>query len=676
MARDMKRMLAPRSIAVVGGGKWCASIIGAARQIGFKGDIFPVHPGGKEIAGMASVRSLSDWAGEIDVAFIGVNRHATIDIVGELRSLGAGGAVCFASGFSEAHEEDASGVELQGRLLDAAGDMPIFGPNCYGFVNALDGAAIWPDQHGMSPVDSGVAILTQSSNIAINMTMQRRGLPIGYMLTCGNMAQTSQSELALAMLDDPRVTAIGLHIEGFGDLRQWEALARAARARNVPVVALKVGASEQARRATVSHTASLAGSDAGAQALLDRLGFVRVRDLPEFLETLKLLHCVGPLASNRIASISCSGGEASLIADLAEPRDLVFPALEPCQKDGLRAALGLMVALANPLDYHTYIWGDAPAMTRAWSGMTGADIALTLSVVDYPHTDASAWECATEAALGVRRETGRPFAVVSSLPELMPSDVAQRLMGKGVAPLCGMREALVAAEAAARLGRVTGELPDPVLLPGQPEEIELIGESEAKQALAGFGLDVPQSRLAGTPEEAAGMAGELRAPLVLKGTGLAHKSEHGAVVLGLTAAEIEAAATGMSAGGYLVEEMIGGTVAELLVGVTLDPAHGFVLTIGAGGVQTELLRDTVSMLVPSDREAVASAVQKLACAPVLNGYRGRPGICMTSLLDAVDAVQAYVAAHAETLSEIEINPLICTPERAVAADALIRKAKT
>ncbi len=671
MTRDLSRLFNPRSVAVIGGGAWCASIISAARRIGFEGDVFPVHPDGKEIAGLKAFRRLEDWQGPIDAAFVGINRHATVEAVTALRDLGAGGAVCFASGFSEASAEDEGGADLQARLVAAAGNMPLLGPNCYGFVNALDRVAIWPDQHGMRPVERGVAILTQSSNIAINLTMQRRGLPIAMMVTCGNMAQTSQAAIASALLDDDRITAFGLHVEGFGDLREWEALAVKAQARGVPLVALKVGRSGQAQRAAVSHTASLAGSDAGAQALLERLGIARLDDLPGFLETLKLLHCTGPLASNRIASISCSGGEASLIADLAEGRDLAFPPLSEQRKTRLREVLGPMVALANPLDYHTYIWRDGDAMTRAWETMTGEGLAMTMSVVDYPPTDAQDWECATQAALSVRARTGAPFAMVSSLPELMPEDIAARLMRGGVVPLMGMREALVAIEAAAR---VRAPDPAPLLLPGAAEADEALSEAEAKAVLAAFGLDVPESRVAGDAAHAGRLARELRGPLALKGLGLAHKSEQGAVRLGLGADQVEEAARGIGTDGFLVEEMVSDGVAELLIGVMRDPAHGFVLTLAAGGIFTELLRDRVSLLMPAPAEQVGDALTRLRCYPLLTGFRGRPGADIDAILRAVEAVQAFVVANARDLGEVEINPLICTPDRAVAVDALIRKA--
>ena len=669
MKKDLNRLFKPAALAVIGGGAWCAQVIRQSRDMGYTGEIWPVHPKQAEVEGLQAYASVADLPGVPDAAFVGVNRHLTLEIVGALSAMGAGGAVCFASGFSEAAAEDQSGDDLQAQLVAAAGEMPILGPNCYGFINALDGALLWPDQHGCTRVDRGVAILTQSSNIAINLTMQQRRLPVAYTVTCGNMAQTSQAEAALALLDDPRVTAIGLHIEGFGDLRGWEALAAAAHAKGIPLVALKVGASEQAQKATVSHTASLAGSDAGAQAFLDRLGIARVPSLPAFLETLKLLHVHGRLEAAQIASISCSGGEASLIADMALPHGVTFPALEDGQKTHLRDALGPMVALSNPLDYHTYIWRDEAAMTQAWSGMTGPEIAMTLSIVDYPTTDPTDWHVATRAACNVRAQTGAGFGVVATLPELMPQETATDLIAGGVVPFMGLEEALVAIKAASQIAAPSNL---PVALPGQVAPNHTLTEGEAKAALAGYGVPVPQFRLT-APEQVAEAALDLTAPFAIKGVGLAHKSEHGAVRLGISAEDAPKVAAEIGTDQILIEEMASGALAELLVGVTRDPAHGYVLTVGAGGVLTEVLRDTASLLLPSTRAEIDAALDRLNCAPILRGYRGKPPVARAALLDAIEAVSAYVLENAETLGEVEINPLICTADRVVAVDALIRK---
>ncbi len=671
MTKNLNRLFQPKSIAIIGGGAWCEQVLKQSARMGYAGQIWPIHPRSEEISGFKAFKSVQDLPEAPDAVFIGVNRHATIQLVVELATLGAGGAVCFASGFSEAVAEDETGNDLQAKLVEAAGDMPILGPNCYGFVNALDGALLWPDQHGCQRVEKGVAILTQSSNISINLTMQQRGLPIAYMVTCGNMAQTTQAQIASALIDDPRVTAVGLHIEGFKDLRDWEALAIKAHAKGIPLVALKVGTSEQAQQATVSHTASLAGSDVGAQAFLERLGIPRLGALPDMLETLKLLHCYGPLPDGKIASISCSGGEASLIADMSVGTRLDFPKLTDRQKTTLRDALGPMVALNNPLDYHTYIWRDQDAMARAWSGLTGDDISMTFSIVDYPTTDPIDWTCATNAALKVREQTGARFGVVASLPELMPQDVAAQLMEGGVVPIMGLREALSATEAAANVGVPSVE---PVCIPSEIAEAALLSEAESKAALAAHGLPIPQNRSVRGEAEAAQAAQDLQPPFALKGVGLAHKSEHAAVRLEVASENVVAIAKDIGTDEILIEEMTTGTVAELLVGVVRDPAHGYVLTLGAGGVLTEILRDTTSRLLPVSAADIRAALGQLNIAPLLAGYRGIPGADMDAIIIAIEAVQAYVLANVDTVSEVEINPLLCTPDRAVAVDALIRKA--
>lgn len=677
---DLTRLLNPRSIAVVGGGAWCRQVIAQCQRAGFPGRLMVVHPDADSVGGVAAVREVAQLPCAPDAAFVGVNRNATLDVVAALSNAGAGGAVCFASGFSEAVAEDTCAGDLQRHLLDAAGRMPILGPNCYGFLNAFDGAMVWPDQHGLARVDRGVAILTQSSNVALNLTMQRRALPVGYMITCGNQAQLSQALIARKLLDDDRVTAIGLHVEGFGDLREWEALARAARARGVAIVVLKVGRSTQAQQATQSHTASIAGGRAGADAFLARLGIAQVGSLTVFLETLKVLHMRGPLAGGRLASVSCSGGEAALIADAATRLpDLSFPQLTGEQGRALRQVLGPMVALANPLDYNTFIWRDTAAMARAWAAMGAPGLDMVLLIVDFPRADrcdAADWECAIEAALQAARSCPTPMAMVATLPELLPEDVAQRLMAGGVVPLCGLDDALAALDAArARAGVADDCLP--VLLPGPPREAGLMAEAEAKRLLAGYGLDRPAGFRATSPADAARITARLRAPFVLKAEGHAHKTEAGAVRLNLQDADaVDAAARAMAAAAFLVEEMVHPIRLELLVGIHRDPAHGFVLTLAAGGILAELFDERAHLLLPVRAQDIDAALAGLRLDRIVRGYRGAAPLPRARILEAALALQDFAIAHADRLEEVEINPLLITDGRAIAADALIRMTLT
>ncbi|HWT60284.1 MAG TPA: acetate--CoA ligase family protein [Rhizobium sp.] len=677
----LDRLLRPQTIAVFGG-REARRVIEQCDRMGFSGKIWPVHPKLDEVLGRPCYRSVADLPSAPDAAFVGVNRTLTVEIVRSLSAAGAGGAVCYASGFSEATAELADGADLQQALLSAAGDMPILGPNCYGLINGLDGALLWPDQHGMKRIECGVAILTQSSNIAINLTMQTRGLPIAYMVTAGNQAQTSLADVACALIEDPRVTAVGLHVEGFGDLSGLERLAAIARRSKKPVVVMKVGRSEQAKRAAVSHTASLAGSDAVADAVLARLGIGRVQSLPALLETLKLLHVAGPLPSRSISSMSCSGGEASLMADAAVGRNVEFSELQPQQLPRLRRVLGEMVTLSNPLDYHTFVWGDFARQTEAFSAMFEGGCALNLVVLDFPRSDrcdASEWAMTADAVITAASATGALAGLLATLPENMPELVADRLMANGIVAFSGIDETMVAAVVAAGIGQAWQAPPPPPLLdvPSMDGEIETLTEADAKAELAACGLPVPRGLQAFSPHQAAEQAERLGFPVVLKGLGIAHKTEAGAVALNLrdSQAVSNAAAAMPPNAGYLVEKMIDLPVAELIVGAVRDPVFGLSLTLGAGGIFVELIEDSVILPLPATKTEIRTAISRLRQAKLIYGYRGRPRGDLDAAVAAIAAAADYVVKNAACLEELDINPLMVLPEgQGVAAvDTLIRR---
>ena len=686
--RSLSRLLSPKSIAVIGGGVWCRSLITQVRKIGFVGEIYIAHPTANEIEGITPYHQVTDFPNPPDAAFIGVNRETTIKVVGALASMRAGGAVCFASGFRETADggSDNETADLQAQLASASGDMPILGPNCYGFINYLDSVCLWPDQHGGIHVEGGVAIITQSSNMAISLTMQKRGLRVAYMITVGNQAQTSLADIGQHVLRDHRVTALGLHIEGIDNHAKFEAMAKTAHDLGKGIVAIKVGRSAEAQAATISHTASIAGSDTGADALLRRLGIARVDGLSDFVETLKLLDGVGPLAGNRIASLSCSGGEASLIADLALTRELEFTPLNEAQKSQLASLLGDRVALANPLDYHTYIWGDDETMGGVYTAMMQGEVDLGVVIVDFPRSDLcdpSAWECVLNAVATTRSITKQPLIISTSLPENIDEELICKLRADGTFVLCGLYETMVAIEAAARIGRAFARSFPPSVWPTPKDGGgKTLTEASAKVELLGAGVNVPASMLVNKIDQLETALDQLAAPYVLKGQGWAHKTEAGAVALGLDdAAAVIAAAEDMARqnaapDGYLVEEMIGISLAELLIGVVADPAHGFLLTIGAGGIMTELIEDRVTLILPISEDDVRSALRQLAIAPLFDGFRGKPPADRKAVIDVVMAIQSYVRTHRSSMQELEINPLIVAQNGATAVDALIRQGET
>jgi acyl-CoA synthetase (NDP forming) len=557
-----------------------------------------------------------------------------------------------------------------------------------------------------------VAIITQSSNIACNLTMQKRGLPVAYLMTAGNQAQTGLSEMALGLIEDVRVSALGLHIEGFDSVSGFELLAARARELKKPIVAMKAGRSEQARAATVSHTASLAGSDDASDAFLTRLCIARVDTIPSFLETLKLLHTIGPLAGYTLSSMSCSGGEASVMADSIEGRRLRFPTLTAEHRARVKETLGPLVAVANPLDYNTFIWNNEPALTATFSAFISGGFDLNMLVLDFPRadrcSDADWWPTvrAFEAAL---KANGAKGAIVASMGENLPEEYAADLTGRGIVPLMGIAEAMDAADAAAFIGErwrypfsppiggrggpakpgrrgggtgpaernpLSDALRAPPLPPMGGEERSELSEAEAKSLLAEYGLPVPPGRKASTPAEAAAIAGELGFPVALKALGVAHKSEHGAVRLNLASADaVKGAARDLLplGSGLYVEKMVTGGHAELIVGITHDALFGPVMTVGSGGVLVELLQDSATLLLPVGRDEIEAALRGLKLFPLLDGYRGRPKADFSAAVDAILDVASFALEYVDRIEELDINPLIvCRQgEGAWIADALL-----
>ena len=678
-AARLARLLRPRSIAVIGG-LAAARVAEQCDRMGFDGALWPVHPKQHRIAGRPVFRSVADLPAAPDAAFVGVNRHVTVEAVSALARAGAGGAICYASGFRESDDGEA----LQRALVEAAGEMPILGPNCYGLINLLDGIALWPDQHGgrrLGPDERGAAIVSQSSNMAISMTMQRRGLPVAYVATAGNQAQLGLSRIALALLDDDRVGALGLHVEGFDSVAGFEALALRARERKVPVVVLKTGRSERGRAANLSHTASVAGSDAGADAFLRRLGFARAYGIPEFLETLKLFHVHGALGGSRLGVMCCSGGEASVLSDAVEDTALALPALAPEHAAAVKETVHPLVAVANPLDYHTFNWGDGPALTGIFTAFARGGFDATMLVLDFPRTDRcddAEWEITVDAFHRAMRSAGARGVIAATLGENLPEERAVQLARLGIAPLAGVREALAAIECAATVGDAWRAPPGaPVVVHGSPPgESVLLDESAAKAWLGEFGVAVPRGAVAHDADEAAEIAASLGEPVAVKALGVAHKTERRAVKLGLREpGEVREAARKLLTLGdaVLVERFESDVVAELIVGLHRDPQLGLLLAVGSGGTLVELFADTVTLLLPVAESEVRDALSRLRCAPKLRGWRGREPADADAAVASILAIADFAVANGERIEELDVNPL-GVRERgkgAVALDALI-----
>jgi acyl-CoA synthetase (NDP forming) len=360
---NLERLFRPKTVAVYGG-KWSDYVVEQCIKLGFSGKIWRVHPNRKDC--FHSSEELPDAP---DVVFFGINRELTIQEFSTLRQRGLGGAVVFASGFGE--EKD--GTEYARKLETAAGTLPFIGPNCYGFANFFDGVALWPDQVTGMKVERGVAFIAQSGTISISMMSQRRSLPLGYVISLGNQQRLAAEDLIRYCAEDDRVSAIGLYLEGILDLPKFiEAVAN-------------------------THTGALTGSDSLHDALFERLGIARCETLSSLVETLKLLHCFGPLPSKRVLVLGASGGDMAMISDSASKLDLDFSQIPETETDNLRASVGERVKLNNPLDIQTATWFDYPKLRKMFNVLLRCDYAVTAFMVDPQdeiEADTKSFDCA------------------------------------------------------------------------------------------------------------------------------------------------------------------------------------------------------------------------------------------------------------------------------------------
>jgi len=679
--KRIRRLLAPRSVALIGGA-WTDPVAAGCRTIGYQGEIWRVHPSRAGTAVEHYYRSVAELPGAPDAAFIAAPKREAVAVAAALRDRGAGGFVCFASGFSETGNSEGDALTVQ--LQESAGDLPYLGPNCYGFVNYFDRVALWPDQVVGEPPERGVALICQSGTIALTLMFNNRSLPIGYLFTVGNQTRLAVEDLIEMLVPEERVSAFGVYVEGIKDAPRLLRAAERARAAGKPIALIKSGRTAAAARTALSHTGALAGADTVFDAFCRQAGIARCETLGGLCETLKLLHCGGPLTGRRVLIMGASGGDMAMTADLAQPLGLSFPPPSEDTSAKLRQIVGDRVTIANPFDFHTYVWFDWPAMRALFSTVLQAGYDAVGFVLDSPPEGTggmAAFEAAIDQFIAAASGTPARAVLIASLPETLGQGMRRRCLSAGVVPLQGQREALEALNTAGAMGECwrggsAVALARPAGLGGR--QARTLSEPEGKAALASAGVRIPASRTASTAATGAAAA-TLGFPVAIKvvSADLAHKSDAGGVVLNVrTGPEAEAAVQRLGALSptLLVEEMIDDGVVEVLVGMVVDPQFGLTLVLGAGGVLTELLQDTVSLLPPFTPATIASALQQLQIAPLLRGFRGRPPADVPALVELILAVTRFATARLETLVEMDVNPVIVRPvnKGAVAVDAMIR----
>ncbi|MBS9716908.1 acetate--CoA ligase family protein [Pseudohalocynthiibacter aestuariivivens] len=692
--KNFDRLLNPRHIAFVGGADAIVAI-GEARRRGFSGEYWPVNPKREDLAGISCFASVDDLPRAPDAVFLAVPRDAAVQTIEKLATMGAGGVVCYTAGFKEAGAE---GEAAEHALKEAVGEMALIGPNCYGMINYLDNAALWPFAHGGDCPGYGAAIITQSGMFSSDITMSQRSVPLAYMISAGNQTVLSLEDYIEILSEKPAVRAIGVHIEGLQDIPRFAQVSLKALKLNIPIVALKSGSSDIGRSLTFSHTGSLSGSKELYEALFERTGVISVTSPSQFLETLKYLCVVGAPCGNRVSGFTCSGGGATMLADHAENIGLVFPPFDEDSTNKLISILPSIATVSNPLDYTTPIWGQpeftAPVFEQAIS-LSNAD--ATILVQDYPAAglDESKFlyqnDAIAFADAAAKAET--PAAICATIPENMDAETRSHLINLGVAPMQGVHESLNAMAAAANWrqerSRILAHSPKLLKVKAIPETLSILEEVEGKELLSRANISIP----AGSDVRGKGVveaAVQIGFPVVLKmmGPKLAHKTEAGAVELDLQNSEdVSGALERMRlkvtsynpdavTDRFLIEKMAEPPIAELFVSIRQDPQFGYAITIGSGGILVELVGDAKTLLLPTSNEEIKGAIASLKVSRLLEGFRGKPKVDLDVLCMSLFNLTEFVLSNLDQITEVEINPLFVYEKEVLAVDVLVHSGRS
>jgi acyl-CoA synthetase (NDP forming) len=686
---NLKRLMKPRHIAFVGG-KAVEDCIIATRKSGFDGYIWVVHPKYEELAGIKCVPSLANLPEPPDATLIAVSRERTIDVVAELNAMGAGGAVSIVGEFAETGED---GAALQARLIEAAGDLALVGPNCLGVMNMFDQAAVWGGNNVFEPVTGdGVALISQSGYVAYSITNVEKALPLGYTISMGNQAVLNVADFIDVLLDDPRVRAIGLYLEGIVDVAALSRAALRAIDKGIPIVALKAGGTQESSELTHSHSGTLAVTNELWSALFCRLGIVEVGSPKVLVETLKLLGSPKLPRGTRVVAATNSGGYAAMIGEKGRAFGLEFPAPRDAAKRALRADVPDLVSLLNPLDWNLP-WAS---MLRSETSDVGLghlmadDVDLLIYFIDWPRQDdvAQVWWPTLEGLIQLNARIDQLVVVASVLPDGLPKNLRHQLTDAGLICLQGLDDTLAAIAAAGKYhssrravlaDRESRELSAPA---PQIKSVIQVDEAEGKAALESCGLTIPRG-LTGSSEDVIANAETLGYPLAVKllSADLAHKNHAGAVHLNVgskLALEEAVDAIKTSVGAYdptlqtdrfLIERMVASPLAEFIVGVSYKPGLGHALIIGRGGTDVEELRDFAMLLLPVSAVQIEDALRRLNLVRKLRLEQQD----IASLVQVVSQVAQFSDQYRERLVELDVNPIILdTFGKCTAVDAMMR----
>jgi acetate---CoA ligase (ADP-forming) len=678
MTRDLRALFDPRSVAVLGAsnvpGKWGFWLARGAIKGDGRRSVYLVNRKGGEILGRQAYTSLDQLPEPPEFVVITVPAPGLEEAVEASLAAGAKALVAISAGLGEMSAEGAARERAIVKRVRAAGAV-LVGPNCLGVYDAE--AELELCSEDLEP--GSIGLISQSGNLALEIGMVGGEFGLGFsrFVSLGNQADVEAAELVESYAAHEGTRLIAVYLEDFRDGRAFARAGKAAVEAGTPVVLLAGGATEASARAARSHTGALASGRASIEAACVASGIELVSSPKEVVDVAMGLLSHRRPAGRRIALAADGGGHTVVASDLVVAEGLELPPLSQSTRAELAKALPPTATLTNPVDFAGGGEQDIGSFERVIGALLRSGevdtVLLTGYFGGYSQYSEEFEQQEIESARGMARgaeETGVPFLAHTMY---WRSRAAEALRASGV-PV--YREVEAAVGVASRLARRT---PPALLavpeLPAPAAPVE--GEQDyfsARALLEAAGIDFAEARRVGGIHEALSVAAELGYPVVLKALGRLHKSDSGGVAVGIVDdGQLGEALTRMDKAlgppSYSVERMAPLSHGlELIVGAKRDPRFGPILLVGAGGLYAEVVEDVAVALAPASEEAAEALLRSLRVAPLLDGARGRPAVAVVAAARAVAALSRVAAEHPE-IAELEINPLLVTPDGALGLDA-------
>jgi len=683
---ELERLLAPRSIAIVGvsqnpGGFGNRTL---ANMDAYRGEVFIVNPKYESLEGRRCYPSLAALPRSPDCVVIALPREAAAGAVRQCAEVKAGGAILYASGYGETGKPERQAEQEELLAIALEGNVRLLGPNCIGIANNIlgAGALFQPEYPSIRRSGGRVGVVSQSGALGYSLAQgAMHGTAVTHVLASGNSVDVDVCDLASYLIEVPECLAVAFLFEGARDPARLLALGAKSLAAGKPIVAFKMGTGVEGAAAAKSHTGTLAGSAAAYRAAFRRGGFVVASGFEEVMELAAFLAKSPAPRARGVAAMATSGGAAVMTADVAE--DLGMPMPQPGEATAkvLRAVIPDFGSPRNPCDVTAQVLTN-PDLFLVCSEAMLADPAYGVLIVPTVTSAQGLTGTRVPVMSQLAERHGKPVCTVwlsdwreGPGAELYEIDPRVARFGS----MRGCFRAIAAWQEWHELrARTDGKEPR-VSKPAARDLLlnkkHFLGEREAKAILKEYGIPCVPERSARNAEEAIKAAAEFGYPVVLKADTheITHKTEAGAVKIDLRDADaVRAACAAMTVAkdGFIVQPMLRGGV-ELVVGAKGDPQFGPVLLVGLGGVLVEIMRDTALALAPVGKAEARRMLESLKGFKLLQGYRGSPAADLDAVCDAIARISEFAADFAGQVEEIDVNPLLARPDGAIALDALI-----